>query len=194
MARTVESYIIFWKKDKINRILANGDTGPLSVLYGGEHQSQPTFGKVGVGDTVFPFTIIDGTMYLLGRMVIDEIADADRYIAEVLKIRNPEHMWDTYWYKHPADVNHKIPTTCADKVAVGRGSALKKRIVPQSVAAQLRVGVKPGAEALLKTKDGKFLTTGLIGYYRRLSADSAAILDTIIDNDKEDHARGVQTD
>jgi hypothetical protein len=29
------SYLIFWKKDKIDRILANGDSGPLSVIYGG---------------------------------------------------------------------------------------------------------------------------------------------------------------
>jgi hypothetical protein len=176
-----ESYIVFWKKDKIDRILKNGDDGPLSVLYGGPHQSQPAFGKLRAGDVVFPFTMVDGVMYLIGRMVIEEIVNADEYLANALKIQPCGIMWDDYWNKHKSEVGHKIPTTCADDAAIGSGSALQKRAVPAEVAARIRVGPKPGAESPLKMKDGKLLTTGLIGYYRRLSEESAALLNDLIE-------------
>ena len=174
----MEAYIIFWKKDKIKRILANGDAGPLSVLYGGPHQSQPAFGKVSAGSCVYPFTVMDGVLYLIARMTISEIVDADDYLANTLKIANPEYMWDTYWINHKNEVTHQIPTTCADAAALGSdGTSLRLRAISAEIAAQLRVGAKPGQELPLKAKDGKIATTGLIGYYRRLSAESAALLD-----------------
>ena len=177
----MESYLIFWKKDKIKQILRNGDKGPLSVLYGGPHQSQPAFGKVGVGDRVYPITVIDGTMYLLGRMTIHEVVDAEEYLHNVLRISNPDYMWDTYWFKHKNEVTHRIPTTCADHAALGNdGTILSMREVPAAIAMQLCVGPKPGQEVPLKSKDGKMSTVGLIGYYRRLSYSSAALLDTYL--------------
>ena len=177
----MESYIIFWKKEKINRILENGDKGPLSVLYGGPHQSQPALGKVSAGDRVYPFTIIDGKLYIIGRMTIDKIVDAEKYLRETLKIKNPDHMWDIYWDKHKDEVTHKIPTTCADNAALGReGTSIGLREVCSDIAVKIRVGPKPGQETPFKSRDGKMSTVGLIGYYRRLSRDSAALLDKII--------------
>ena len=177
----MESYIVYWKKEKINRILCNGDNGPLTILYGGPHQSQPAFGKVGVGDKVYPITVIKGTLYLIGRMTIDTIANAEEYILETLGITNPDYMWDTYWNTHKNEVTHKIPTTCADNVAVGSdGTTIALREVPNETATQIKVGPKPGHETLIKSQNEKISTTGMIGYYRRLSLESAALLDEII--------------
>ena len=177
----MESYIIFWKKDKIKQILGNGDKGPLSVLYGGPHQSQPAFGKVGVGDRVYPITVIDGTLYLLGRMTINTIVDAEEYLRDTLKVVNPDFMWDTYWLKHKSEVTHKIPTTCADCAALGDdGTALSLREVPREIATRICVGPKPGQETPFRSQDGKISTVGMAGYYRRLSHDSAALLDGAI--------------
>ena len=178
-------YLVFWKKDKIKRILANGDAGPLSVLYGGPHQSQPAFGKVRAGVRVYPFTVMDGVLYLIARMTISEMVDADDFLANTLRIANPEYMWDTYWSKHKNEVTHQIPTTCADDAALGSdGTSLHLREIPAEIAAQIRLDPKPGQGVPLKTKDGKIATTGLIGYYRRLSAASAALLDEFF---LEDH-------
>ena len=177
----MESYIVFWKKDKIKQILKNGDKGPLSVLYGGPHQSQPPFGKVGIGDKVYPITVINGTRFLLGRMTINEVVDAEEYLRNVLKIANPDHMWDTYWINHKNEVTHKIPTTCADHAALGNdGTVLSMREVAAEIAMQICVGPKPGQEAPLRSKGGKISTVGMIGYYRRLSYDSVAMLDMFI--------------
>ena len=176
-----ESYIIYWKKEKINRILSNGDKGPLSVLYGGPHQSQPAFGKVGVGDKIYPITVIEGKLYLIGRMTIDSIVNAEEYLLDTLRISNPDYMWDTYWNAHKNEVTHKIPTTCADNAAVGSdGTIIGLREVPVEIATQIQVGPKPGQETLIKSQNGKISTIGMTGYYRRLSLDSAALLDSII--------------
>jgi len=177
----METYIIFWKKDKINQILKNGDKGPLSVLYGGPHQSQPAFGKVGVGDRVYPITVINGILYVLGRMTIESIMDAEEYLHDTLKIDNPDYMWDTYWSNHKNEVTHKIPTTCADYAALGSdGTALGFREVPADIVSQIRIGPKPGQEVPLKVQNGIVVTVGLFGYYRRLSHNSATILDTFL--------------
>ena len=88
--KSMESYIIYWRKDRVKQILNNGDKGPLSVIYGGPHQSQPALGRVGVGDRVYPITVISGTMYLLGRMTINEIVDAEEYLKGTLKLVNPD--------------------------------------------------------------------------------------------------------
>ena len=177
----MESYIIFWKKEKIKRILANGDNGPLSVLYSGPHQSQPVFGKVGAGDRVYPITVIEGKLYLLGRMTIDAIIDADEYLLDKLGVTNPDYMWDKYWNTHKNEVTHKIPTTCADNAAVGSdGTALSFREVPVDIATQILVGPKLGKETPIRSQGGKISTVGMIGYYRRLSSNSAALLDGII--------------
>ena len=177
----MESYIIFWKKEKINRIIGNGDKGPLTVLYGGPHQSQPAFGRVSAGDKVYPITVIDGKLYLIGRMTIDSIVDAEGYLSSVLKIINPDHMWDIYWDKHKNEVTHKIPNTCADNAAVGsNGTGLSLREVPSDIASEIKVGPKSGQEKPLRSQNGKISTSGMIGYYRRLSFDSAALLDRVI--------------
>ena len=174
--------MVFWKKDKIKQILKNGDKGPLSVLYGGSHQSQPAFGKVGIGDRVYPITVIDGIHYVIGRMTIGSIVDAREHLRDTLKLDNPDYMWDTYWNKHKTEVTHIVPTTCANNAALGSdGTALSLREVPMDFACQVRVGPKPGQEVQLREQNGKISTVGMIGYYRRLSIDSAAILDGIIE-------------
>ena len=181
---TMESYIIFWKREKINRILRNGDMGPLSVLYGGPHQSQPPLGKVGVGDRVFVINVTGGVLYLFGRMSIDAIVDAGTYLRDTLGTVNPEHMWDTYWNKHKDEVTHKIPTTCADNAALGvDGTSLRLREVPADIAARIHLGPKPGRENPLRSQNGLISTVGLAGYYRRLSYDSAALFDELLVDD-----------
>jgi len=130
---------------------------------------------------VYPITIIDGILYILGRVTIEKIVNADEYCYDTLKIVNPDHMWDTYWSKRKNEVTHKIPTTCADYAALGHdGTSLNLREVTANIASQIRVGPKPGKEKPLKSQNGKISTAGMIGYYRRLSHDSAEVIDGFI--------------
>ena len=53
------------------------------------------------------------------------------------------------------------------------------REVPSNIAMQIRVGPKAGLETPLRSQNGKISTIGMIGYYRRLSKDSATLLDKL---------------
>ncbi|MDR2519259.1 MAG: hypothetical protein LBD13_07630 [Spirochaetaceae bacterium] len=185
------SYIIFWPKDKIETYVKNGDTGPLQVIFGGPHRSQPPLGKVAAGDTVFPVTVAKGKMYLLGRMEIEKILDAETYIREVVAKNQPaitaragqnnrgidSIMWDTYRYTHKETVTHTIPWTCADQAALGRnGTSIQKRDVPESVLDAVRLGPR---ETPLKTQGGIIAAHSLQGHFRLLNKEAERLFNEL---------------
>ncbi|MGL4666996.1 MAG: hypothetical protein ACRCWR_03600 [Saezia sp.] len=59
----MEHYTTYWPADWLQSIIANYPDDRLTVIYGGDHRSQPAFGKVGVGDVVYPVTLIRGGLY-----------------------------------------------------------------------------------------------------------------------------------
>jgi hypothetical protein len=185
----VASYIIFWTKERIENYIKNGDKGPLSVIFGGPHQSQPPLGRINIGDRVFPITVIDGKMYILGRMEIEKIITEEAYKNEYLiknNINTENEMWDIYRVKNKKTINHKIPWNCVDKVALGKnGTKIFKRELPENRIALVRLGPKAGEETPLKIKEGKILTPNLIGYFRKLSEASEKIFNEIAENTLE---------
>jgi hypothetical protein len=176
------SFIIFWAKDRIENYLKNGDNGPLSVIFGGPHQSQPSFGKIKTGDKIFPITVIDGKMYILGFMEIEKYISEEEYIKNYLDgIKND--MWDAYCVKNKETITHKIPWSCVDKVAIGKnGTKIIKRELPEKIINLIKLGPKKGEEMPLKIRDKKIQTSNLIGYFRRLSEESERIFIEIIEN------------
>lgn len=183
------SYIIFWSKDRIENYIKNGDKGPLSVIFGGPHQSQPSLGKIKIGDIIFPITVINGKMYILGRMEIEKIIDEKEYINENLMKNNiniEKEMWDLYCGKNKKTITHKVPWNCVDNAAIGKnGTSIFKRELPEDKMYLIKLGPKDGEETPLKIKDGKIATSNLIGYFRRLSEISEKIFDEIIENINE---------
>jgi hypothetical protein len=177
--------MIFWAKKRIENYIKNGDKGPLSVIFGGPHQSQPPFGKINIGDTIFPITVVNGEMYILGRMEIEKIITEQEYIVNYLNndINTENEMWDIYCYKNKKTLTHKIPWNCVDDVAIGKnGSEIIKRELPINKIDLIKLGAKEGQETPLKIKEGKILTSNLIGYFRRLSETSEKIFNEIIEN------------
>ena len=175
-------YVTYWPYDWVKTILTNGDTGPISVIYGGEHRSQPPLGKVTIGDVVFPVTLSEGQLYILARMTISSILSADEYTEKVLKIKRNPFVWDSYTAAHTRDITHYIPRTCADVVALGTdGTAIALRLVPLEKINLIMLGPKIGAELPLKMRGDKISINNFSGYFRRLSESSANLLDAIID-------------
>ena len=183
------SYIIFWARERIDNYIKNGDKGPLSVIFGGPHTSQPTLGKVNIGDTIFPITVSNGKMYILGRMEIEKIITEKEYINEYLIKNNidvKKEMWDTYCVKNKKTITHKIPWNCVDDVAIGKnGTSLFKRELPENKINLIKLGPNKEKETPLKIKDGKILTSNLIGYFRKLSETSEKIFHEIVENTNE---------
>jgi hypothetical protein len=181
------SYIIFWKKDRVERYLKNGDDGPLSVIFGGPHQSQPSLGKIKNGDKIFPVTVIDGIMYVLGCMEVEKIITEDEYNKDYLikeNITEKVGMWDIYCKNNKDKINHKIPCTCMDNAALGKnGTKILKRRLSEEEINLIKLGPKEGEETPLKIKDGKIQTSNLIGYFRKLNKISEEIFDKIINDE-----------
>jgi hypothetical protein len=186
------SYIIFWAKDRVENYLKNGDKGPLSVIFGGPHQSQPRLGKITIEDKIYPITVIKGKMYILGCMEVDRIINEKEYTEEILFKKHPEiielynkeyKMWDSYCANNKNTITHIIPWNCMDNAAIGKnGAKIIKRELPESKICLIKLG---NEESPLKMKDGKILTSNLIGYFRKLNEESEKIFLEIIKNINE---------
>jgi len=179
----MDAYTTYWPADWVKVILKNGDSGPLSVIYGGEHRAQPPLGKVGVGDMIYPVTLSAGVLYIMGRMRVKEIINADEYAARLGVFRRPL-LWDEYTEKYKDTITHQIPRTCADDAAVGIDSTLIiMRPFPADNIALVRLGPKPGQELPLKMQNGSISINNFSGYFRRMSEETKRIFDGVISND-----------
>ena len=177
----MNSYFILWPADWCKRLLQANDFGPLEVVYGGPHTSVPPLGKVKIGDLIYPVSIRNGELFILGRMQVERIAKAEVYLREQNITKHCGQMWDTSaseLLKNRPDLGHRIPRTCIDNVATGSGTGFRfDFIAPAEVVDNLRFGPKPEQEkSLSKSKDGKLSHVSLQGHYRRLSADSAVVV------------------
>lgn len=68
----MEFYTTLWANDWAKQIQKNDKNSILSVIYGGPHSSQPSLGKIKVGDVIFPVRIESGKLYIMGRMQLRE--------------------------------------------------------------------------------------------------------------------------
>jgi hypothetical protein len=178
----MESYVIYWPATWVKTILKNGDGGPLTVIYGGEHISQPALGKVGVGDIIYPVTVADGQLYVMARMTVSAIVDADEYTEKTLGLIREPMMWDEYTAKHKAAITHKIPRTCADNAAISAdGTPIVMRPFPTEKIPLIRLGTNPGKELPLKMRGALISMSGLQGHFRRMSEETAILFAECID-------------
>lgn len=159
-----------------------GEQSELTVMYGGPHQSVPPLGKVSVGDFVYPVRIKGGCLYVLGRMQVDEITDADTYLASEGIHRIKEQLWDTYGpelLKLQPYLGHRIPRNCVNHAALGNGTTIRFDCsVPVTVLEKLLLGPE-GKEKPLPLKDGKVSHVNLQGHYRRLSDESTSLIEDL---------------
>lgn len=177
----MNSYFILWPTDWCKRLMQVNDYGPLEVVYGGPHASVPSLSKVAAGDFIYPVSIKNGALFILGRMQVERITEADVYLKEQNITRPYGEMWDTLAFdllKKRPNLGHRVPRTCIDNVATGNGTGFRFDFsVPTEIVDKLLFGPKAGYEkALSKSKDGKLSHVTLQGHYRRLSTDSAAIV------------------
>ena len=174
------SYMILRQWERITQILKNGDTGPWQAIFGGEHTSQPTLGKIGDGDTIYPISVNQGNLWLLGRMTISHVVDPNPWIEKMTGIDPKGIMWDTYWDAHKKTVTHLIPITCVNAAALtDNGTPIGRWLVPPDTVARLRLG-PAGKEQPIKTNDGKVASVSLQGHFRRLTPSSVALLDDVL--------------
>lgn len=177
------SYFILWPNDWCTMLEKAGEQSELTVMYGGPHTSVPPLGKVSVGDFIYPVRIKNGCLFVLGRMQVSEIKDADTYLALEGISRVKGQLWDTYGpelLKLKPHLGHRVPRNCVDHAALGHGTAIRfDCMIPVSVLQMLQLGLK-GKEKPLPLKDGKVSHVNLQGHYRRLSDESAQLIEKML--------------
>ncbi|PJJ54894.1 hypothetical protein [Hymenobacter chitinivorans] len=181
----MNSYFILWPNEWCKRLAQANDAGPLQVVYGGPHISVPSLGKVMPGDLIYSVAIKDGQLFILGKLEVEQIQDADSYLKQQRVSKPDGELWDTLalpLLKQQPHLGHLIPRSCIEKAATGLGSNLRFDFsVPTAVAHMLRFGPKPGQEKELpQGKEGRVSHIGLQGHFRRLSIDSAALVATLM--------------
>jgi hypothetical protein len=78
-----DSYTVLWTDDRCRWLKEHGATGqPLRVLFGGGHQSAPSFTRFGVrpGDFIYPVRVHRTILHVIARMRVREIIPVGDYL------------------------------------------------------------------------------------------------------------------
>ena len=177
----MNSYFILWPAEWCKLLAQAKDAGPLQVIYGGPHTSVPSLSKVKAGDLVYPISVKNGQLFIVGRMQVERITAAEVYLQEQNINRLDHNLWDTTapkLLKQQPELGHRIPRSCVDDAATGSGTPFRFDFeVPQATISNLQFGPKAGQEKGLSiTKDGKISHVAFQGHFRRLSTDSATLI------------------
>ena len=84
-----EAFTVFWDRNSCRELRKAGEEGqPLTVLFGGIHQSCPSLKRAHIshGDVVFPIMVHRGELHVLARAVIKEFISLQSYLSEHLKL------------------------------------------------------------------------------------------------------------
>lgn len=73
-------YITFWSKDHVRNLERAGDSGPLSVIYGGPHTKMPSIVSVRPGDLLYPVSIQNGALCVMARLEVERVEPALDYL------------------------------------------------------------------------------------------------------------------
>lgn len=179
-----DSFLTLCSRHRQQALVRAGCVGqPLTVLFGGPHQSAPRFTTFGVqpGDAIYPVAVREGVMHLVGRLDVDEVMPVKRYLASRFGILGNEgvHWWeavDRLLSEQPA-LLHLLPEGCIDEVAVGKGRTAIRfdRVVPGETLERLRFKSRTGPERGLRYLEERRLkkVQTLLGRIYRLSEPSA---------------------
>jgi len=190
LERMPDAFVVLWTLERCKWLQRVKDVGPLEVVFGGPHTSQPSVESVRPGDTIYPIAVMDGTLHLIGRVLVASLMPPSQFVRERLGLSvAANEMWDTRFQElkrsHP-EIGHRFPMTCAEVAAVGEGTSIRlDRILPGSDLAALRLGPKPGREQPIRgVEEGRLKNNfSFQGHVRRLSPESATIFARQFEND-----------
>ncbi len=169
-----DSYTVFWTMDRWLGALAVGHK-PLPVLFGGPHLSEPSFRRAGVrvGDLIYPVSVMNRQVYVIGRMRVREILLIGQEDGSTLiDLRFPQFKaWKV------------LAPTCTEEVVIGgEGTTVRDDLaLPTDVLMRLSFRSQRGERPLKHVRDGELTrSVGLHGIYR-LSRQSADDLESLVD-------------
>ncbi|MFD9034332.1 hypothetical protein ACFVZW_24795 [Streptomyces sp. NPDC059567] len=169
------SYTTLWTNDLCRFLERSGYAGlRLTMLFGGPHQSLPSFERAGVkpGDTIHPVRAFRTRLHVLGAMEVSRIIPYEDAGAEL----------DDEDYAKLLDWRALKAGGGVTEVLLGPpGSPLAfDTVVPADLLARLTFTSRRGERRLKHVEDGRLMrSAGVQGIYR-LAADSAAELRELV--------------
>ncbi len=187
------AFTTFWTNDQVRRLVKAGVVGrPLALTFGGPHQSAPRFSRAGVrpNDLVFPVRVLEGRLYVLGRLRVGAILAAEAFVAShpeqfaSIGLGEPAFVRLERWIASDAAIAALCPGE-ADEVIVADDATpiTLDAVVPVSSVRDLRwqSGRQPERPIKHLDADGRIMRTiSLQGVYR-LTAQSASVLGEALD-------------
>jgi len=178
------AFLVVFPRWRFKEYMRAGCVGQrLRVLFGGPHQSAPSFKTFGVlpGDSVYPVSVRSGVMHIVGRLDLDRILPVTRYLAMRFGMPADDNFpwWDAVdrLLAMKPKLLPLLPRGCITEAAVGKGRTTIRfdRAVPGEVLERLRLTSRTGPERALRYLENGQLKSvqTLLGRLYRLTDQSA---------------------
>lgn len=169
-----DAYTTLWTNDLCKALIAGGLEGErLTVLFGGVHQSLPSFVRAGVkpGDVIYPIRVFRKQMWVLGAMEVGRLLDYDT-VGEQLPMEDYVRL--IHW--------KMLKTSCTSEVLVGPpGTPLTfNRPVPGDVLTRLTYRSRRGERQIKHVVDGELRSAVSVHGVYRLAPESARELEALV--------------
>ncbi|MBX7224055.1 MAG: hypothetical protein K1Y36_29335 [Blastocatellia bacterium] len=179
-------FTVMWAKDQCVKLQKAGEAGkPVTVLFGGIHQSAPSLKRAGIesGDVVFPLWVNQKNLYVLTGVVVEELIDLSAYAVNQLGMDpveiegRPEYAIKQLIGEKFGYLGHRSPYGCGIEVfLVERSTVLRfDNPVPGDQLSAIRFCPRKSPPAgLLHVDEGKLKSNvSLSGNIRRLCPETA---------------------
>lgn len=168
------AYTTLWTDDLCRDLARAGHTGErLTVLFGGPHQSLPSFLSAGVrpGDVIHPVRVFRKQLWVLGAMEVGRVLDYGT-VGEELAME--DYLRLVHW--------KRLKAGCVTEVVVGPpGSPLTfDRPVPSDLLSRLTYRSRRGERRIKHVVDGELRRAVSVHGIHRPAPESAAALDTLV--------------
>lgn len=181
-------YITYWPQEQVKKLMRkkDGDTGPITVVFGSVHTKMPSIKSVKIGDCIYPVTIDHGDLCIMARLPVEQIEPAYQYLLRELGnccgALVPKDMGDCN-IKMPMKVHkcHQEPfNCCSETAAVGtHGSTIELRRIPKEKLPSLMFGsTRSKQKPLLLDADGKPKVISISSRIRRMSDETQQYFDS----------------
>ena len=179
------AYSVLWAKDFCDEVRKAGDAGkPLTVLFGGMHQSCPSLARAAIaeGDIVFPLLVHKGALHIISGAVVKNFIGVEAYLRDHLRVETadvPEYRLRDAIEPKLGPLGHRMRYVCGIEVLlVERSTPIRFDVtVPPERLADIMFSPRKGPPAGLKhIEDGKLKSAlSLQGNVRRLCPETAAM-------------------
>lgn len=188
-----DCYTVLWTNDRCKLLEKAGDEGhPLSVLFGGIHQSAPSYKRVKVesGDYVYPLRFYKRTLFVIARIKVKAYIGFRDYVVKYCNLTKDEinrlneyEIVDLLNETKP-DLGQFLPYGCGIEVLIGEEGTFicfDNAVLPELLE-KITFCTKNERQKLKYVENGQLTNSiSLQGNIRRLYPESAKEFDKLIE-------------